>query len=54
VDLTAPTKFSGEKVLDPPSTMIWPARAVETTVTSRVAAHWSGVQAPLATVFQSL
>jgi len=48
------TKRSDEKVFEPPSTIICPERAVETTVARMVAAQSSMAQAPLRTVLMSL
>ena len=48
------TGRSEEKVLEPPSMIMWPGRAVETTVARMVAAQSSRVQAPLSMVLKSL
>ena len=45
---------SEENVLEPPSMIIWPGRAVETTVARMVAAQSSSAQAPLRMVLRSL
>ena len=43
-----------EKVFEPPSIIAFPGTAVETTVTSTVAAQSASVHAPQPTVFMSL